>query len=58
MTDNEKRAHDLAVALLPVELQIANRQYHEGKVESIDLYAIYLQRYNQLLDNINADFPQ
>lgn len=57
MTDNEKRAHDLAIAVLPYGIQAVKRQCKDGKIDGVDVYALYLETYKHFLDLLNADFP-
>lgn len=59
MTDNEKRAHDIAVAALviatrPEALRAAET---DDGVASIDIYQKYLDAYNSLLKALQRDFP-
>lgn len=59
MTDNEKRAHDIAVTTLPIayKMRIAEAK-NRGDVEiNVDLYTEYLSAYNKVLPGINRDFP-
>jgi hypothetical protein len=53
MSDNEQRAHDLALATFPFIKTIPNIT----EATEIDLYASYLAIYNALLDLFNRDFP-
>lgn len=59
MTDNEKRAHDIAVAALVIVTRPeALRAEAAGDgVASIDIYQKYLDAYNSLLNAIQRDFP-
>ena len=59
MTDNEKRAHDLAVAyitavfngnLVPSDIKIENGEL------STDIFDLYENSYNMLLAKINSKF--
>lgn len=51
MTDNEKRAHDLAIASLPMQYLNSNSE------KGIDIYRCYLDCYETALDAFNRDFP-
>lgn len=60
MTDNEQRAHDLALILVqywmtsPIsdsELDVA------GKAKPRDIYSKYVETYQQALNAFNRDFP-
>lgn len=51
MTDNEKRAHDIAIALLPILYSKTQDQ------TPVDAYAEYKNAYECALANINRDFP-
>lgn len=59
MTDNEKRAHDLAVAVSVNSCNMSmNAQISNGKTEiSIDYFASYMDAYKVLLDAFNEKFP-
>ncbi len=54
MTDNEKRAHDLALFYMQVELS-------EGKIETqthedyVDLISDYNHHYQKILANLESD---
>lgn len=60
MTDNEKRAHDLAVAMVPV---LYNQQVSSVNIEDIesgitvDVYKDYMEVYELALKSFNRDFP-
>lgn len=54
MTDNEKRAHDLAIASIPILYNAAKNA--ESEDNRFDLYATYLSTYNEALKAINRDF--
>ena len=58
MTDNEKRAHDFAVSILPkmFEIRVNESQSQEKSNETIDLYTEYLDIYNRVLESFNRDF--
>lgn len=60
MTDNEKRAHDLAVALIPLmqknhAAQVLNGELPEDDV--FDAYHYYMGCYVSALESFNRDFP-
>lgn len=59
MTDNEKRAHDLALFALskigPSEEQIQKAE--QGETISLDYYKEYKSLYAHLLASFNSDFP-
>lgn len=59
MTDNEKRAHDLATTTLPIlyKMRIAEAKNHGVEEIQVDLYTEYLSVYNKLLQGFNRDFP-
>lgn len=61
MTDNEKRAHDLAVAMListmKPETIIAIGQATGQDEIHVDVYGIYKDYYDMFLDPLNRDFP-
>ena len=58
MTDNEKRAHDFAVSILPkmFEIRVNEAQSQEKGKVTIDLYTEYLDIYNRVLESFNRDF--
>lgn len=58
MTDNEKRAHDFAVSILPkmFEIRVNEAQSQEKGNGTIDLYTEYLDIYNRVLESFNRDF--
>lgn len=49
MTDNEKRAHDLAIAMLPI---IYGNDFRDKDVASGDAFEIYKDAYNQFLEKL------
>lgn len=63
MTSNEQRAHDLAIASIPIiyegyKSQIL-RQQQNGETKSeykFDIYSEYLKAYNKALESFNRDF--
>lgn len=59
MTDNEKRAHDLAIAISIDAAHIkANAQLSAGSTEiTFDYFAEYLNAYNAALEAFNEKFP-
>ena len=58
MTDNEKRAHDFVVSILPkmFEIRVNEAQSQEKGNVTIDLYTEYLDIYNRVLESFNRDF--
>ena len=58
MTDNEKRAHDFAVSILPkmFEIRVNEAQSQEKGNVTIDLYTEYLDIYNRVHESFNRDF--
>lgn len=60
MTDNEKRSHDLAVAMVPV---LYNQQVSSVNIDDIesgitvDVYKDYMEVYELALKSFNRDFP-
>ena len=60
MTDNELRAHDLAIEASRIELsnhiaKISNKDLPADT--GFDLYLTYKAAYSILLENLNKDFP-
>lgn len=57
MTDNEQRAHDLAIAMLPfVYNEDTSQTDNETDNPYEPLYLEYLRAYNDVLDWIDRDF--
>lgn len=59
MTDNQKRAHDLAILVLK-KLDIAcfmEPSAADGEEFKVDLYEKYKEAYTAALDALNRDFP-
>lgn len=58
MTDNEKRAHDFAVSILPkmFDLRVNEAQNLGNSSVEIDMYTEYLQVYTKVLESFNRDF--
>lgn len=52
MTDNEKRAHDIAVAAMVIAGKIPNKDEN-----SVDIYQYYISAYNAAIKSVNRDFP-
>lgn len=52
MTDNEKRAHDIAIGAM-----IVSGLFPHGDQSSVDLYQYYINAYNAALESVNSDFP-
>ena len=59
MTDNEKRAHDLAVAVcLDIVHAKAKSQIAKGKeVVPVDYFSEYMNAYEIALEAFNEHFP-
>lgn len=62
MTDNEKRAHDLAIAYIPILMKtemrdIACKASKENAEISVSFYDLYLEVYERFLENLQGDFP-
>lgn len=59
MTDNEKRAHDFALAVLPLiyEAKVSQLVSSEMQSGSVDFYALYQDLYKKLLVSFNCDYP-
>lgn len=59
MTDNEKRAHDLAIAVcVGTAIAKINCGISSGKTEiKIDHFQEYMNAYNVALDSFNKAFP-
>lgn len=59
MTDNEKRAHDFAIALLPIALpQVAKHlPVGESGQVNVDAFRTYMATYTLVLDSFNREFP-
>lgn len=56
MTDNEKRAHDLTVGIMPILYQLTLDNLEPGG--KIELYKVYFNAYNAALEEMNRDFPE
>lgn len=58
MTDNEKRAHDLAIVMLPklVESRLLAAT-QQGVDSRVDWYAEYITLYERALTAFNRDNP-
>ena len=58
MTDNEKRAHDLAVAMVPILFDLQkNKVDIQNNEIRIDCYSDYKKLYETSLESFNRDFP-
>lgn len=59
MTDNQRRAHDLAIALLPgtINMRISEAANNGLKDVSVDAYKEYMALYSMNLESFNRDFP-
>ena len=60
MTDNEKRAHDLAIAtvsgLMNPDFLKTQASLHEDKIVTFDPYVHYMKAYRLLLESFEKDF--
>ncbi len=58
MTDNEKRAHDIAVCLLPIlyKLKVDQAIKDEQGDLKIDFHKMYMDTYTKELEAINRSF--
>lgn len=59
MTDNEKRAHDLAIAFIPMAFENHKAAiYNESIPEDthFDIYSVYMECYKNALESFNRDF--
>lgn len=61
MTDNEKRAHDIAIATIPIlyDLHKANVSANPDMTEqdkAFDVYHKYVELLNITLELVNRDF--
>lgn len=61
MTDNEKRAHDIAIASIPViydlhKLNVIANPDMSDKDKAFDVYKHYLSCYNAVVKLVNRDF--
>ena len=59
MTDNEKRAHDLTLVMLPKVFEAISESARDAGESSvtIDAYKEYLRVYKMNLVSFNRDFP-
>lgn len=61
MTDNEKRAHDLAVASVNAMMVASCNGSHievTGMESNVfDVYGVYMKYYESMLKSFNRDFP-
>lgn len=55
MTDNEKRAHDLAIAMLPI---IYDKEYRGTTKSGGDAFEIYKENYYEFLKDFEYDFKK
>jgi hypothetical protein len=53
VSDNEKRAHDLAMLFWQQTYANAQSRLHKN----LELYDAYKQTYDIMLENLNRDFP-
>lgn len=60
MTDNEKRAHDIAVSLLPKSLESTSSELYDfdskgnGELNSSEILDAYYELYYSILKEINS----
>lgn len=59
MTDNEKRAHDLAIAMLPTTINYQSvKAVENGTVDNgVDVIKCYMKTYKGALNSFNHEFP-
>lgn len=60
MTDNEKRAHDIALVLLAEIMKpqyLVNEVVGGSKSATVDAYAKYKTAYDSALKALNRDYP-
>lgn len=55
MTDNEKRAHDLAIAMIPI---VYDRDYKNTDKHGGNAFEIYKDAYYQFLDDFKYNFEK
>lgn len=53
MTDNELRAHDIAITLLPSQYRAVSKE-----IENPDYIQVYKSLYDVLLKSINREFGE
>lgn len=61
MTDNQQRAHDIAVACALTEsnpIRIASKALKQDDTKPFDFYEVYKFAYSVALDALNRDFPE
>ena len=60
MTDNEKRAHDLAIAYVPFAIEEIKKEAQSANISEVSFtfYEMYLQAYHSFLEDLNDDFPE
>lgn len=59
MTDNEKRAHDIAITVLPARINNAIDTFVKtGNADNApDVYQLYKSTYEMTLKALNQDYP-
>lgn len=59
MTENEKRAHDFALSVLPkmFDLRVNETAQAGSPNVKVDLYTEYISTYKKVLESFNRDFP-
>lgn len=63
MTDNEKRAHDIAIATIPIlydshKMNVMANSHLSVEEKAFDVYKQYLELYNQTIVSVNRDFAE
>lgn len=61
MTDNEKRAHDLAIASVPIlydlhKLKVIANPDMPAEDKAFDVYIEYLSCYKSVIESVRRDF--
>lgn len=58
MTDNEKRAHDIAIACIQIQAKFLKEEAIRNKHGiKMDLYNMYRDAYETALTAVTRDFP-
>lgn len=59
MTDNEKRAHDLAIAMLPSTIKYHSEKAVENETvsEGVNIFDCYMEVYKGALNSFNRELP-
>lgn len=53
MTDNEKRAHDLTIAMIPI---IYDKNYRGKEIVGGNAFDIYHDLYQQFIEQFNQEY--